>query len=125
MKLVVYRTICLVLLVLISIKSTGQVNEESRKFKSTTIGTQVWMVKNLDVVTFRNGDSIREVRSSEEWYWQVCAKNPLGVFMKMTSKLVNVMVNCIIGLQLLIQEVWRPMVGIYLLIRNGKCCIIL
>jgi hypothetical protein len=32
---------------------------------------------------------------------------------------------CIIGLQLLIQEVWRPMVGIFLQIGNGKCYIIL
>jgi uncharacterized protein (TIGR02145 family) len=32
-----------------------------------TIGTQVWMTKNLDVSTFRNGDLIPEVKTNEEW----------------------------------------------------------
>lgn len=31
------------------------------------IGTQVWSSKNLDVVTFRNGDTIAEIKSAEEW----------------------------------------------------------
>ncbi len=31
------------------------------------IGTQVWMSKNLDVSTFRNGEVIPEVNSKEEW----------------------------------------------------------
>jgi uncharacterized protein (TIGR02145 family) len=31
------------------------------------IGTQEWTNKNLDVVTFRNGDSIIETRSAEAW----------------------------------------------------------
>ncbi|MFA6570090.1 MAG: fibrobacter succinogenes major paralogous domain-containing protein [Bacteroidota bacterium] len=36
---------------------------------STTIilGTQVWTVKNLDVVRYRNGDIIPEVRDSAQW----------------------------------------------------------
>ena len=33
-----------------------------------TIGTQVWMTKNLDVATFRNGDPIPQAKTSdEEW----------------------------------------------------------
>ncbi len=32
-----------------------------------TIGTQVWMTKNLDVATFRNGDPIPEAKTHEEW----------------------------------------------------------
>jgi uncharacterized protein (TIGR02145 family) len=32
-----------------------------------TIGTQVWMIKNLDVSTFRNGDSIPEAKTEEAW----------------------------------------------------------
>lgn len=32
-----------------------------------TIGTQIWMTKNLDVDHYRNGDSIPEVRDSLEW----------------------------------------------------------
>jgi len=31
------------------------------------IGTQVWAIANLNVVTFRNGDTIPEARTNEEW----------------------------------------------------------
>ena len=37
------------------------------KWQPLTIGTQVWMLKNLDVDHYRNGDSIPEVRDSLEW----------------------------------------------------------
>ena len=35
--------------------------------QTVTIGTQVWITKNLDVSTFRNGDPIPEVKTEEEW----------------------------------------------------------
>ena len=35
--------------------------------QSVTIGTQVWMTKNLDVSRFRNGDLISEAKTYEEW----------------------------------------------------------
>lgn len=35
--------------------------------QTVTIGTQVWMTKNLDVATFRNGDPIPEAKTWEEW----------------------------------------------------------
>ena len=35
--------------------------------QTVTIGTQVWMTKNLDASTFRNGDSILQAKSEEEW----------------------------------------------------------
>jgi uncharacterized protein (TIGR02145 family) len=35
--------------------------------KSVVIGTQTWTSENLNVSTFRNGDPIPEVRSTEEW----------------------------------------------------------
>jgi len=35
--------------------------------QTVTIGTQVWMTKNLDVTTFRNGDPIPEAKTDEEW----------------------------------------------------------
>lgn len=31
------------------------------------IGTQIWITKNLDVHTFRNGDAILEATNKEEW----------------------------------------------------------
>jgi uncharacterized protein (TIGR02145 family) len=35
--------------------------------QTVTIGTQVWMNKNLDVATFRNGEPIPEAKTDEEW----------------------------------------------------------
>ena len=35
--------------------------------QSVTIGTQVWMTKNLVVTKFRNGDLIPEAKTNEEW----------------------------------------------------------
>jgi uncharacterized protein (TIGR02145 family) len=34
---------------------------------TVTIGTQVWMKKNLDVSTYRNGDTIPQVTDPQEW----------------------------------------------------------
>ncbi len=35
--------------------------------QSVTIGNQLWMNKNLDVSTFRNGDSIMQAKNEKEW----------------------------------------------------------
>jgi uncharacterized protein (TIGR02145 family) len=35
--------------------------------QTVTIGTQVWMTKNLDVSIFRNGDPIPQAKTNEEW----------------------------------------------------------
>ena len=35
--------------------------------KDIAIGTQIWTSKNLDVSTYRNGESIRHARTPEEW----------------------------------------------------------
>jgi len=37
------------------------------QWQPLTIGSQVWMLKNLNVDYYRNGDSIPEVRDSTEW----------------------------------------------------------
>jgi uncharacterized protein (TIGR02145 family) len=36
--------------------------------QTVTIGTQVWMTKNLNVDKFRNGDPIPQAKTNEEWY---------------------------------------------------------
>lgn len=36
-------------------------------FDEVSIGTQIWMRKNLNVDRFRNGDAIPEARTVEEW----------------------------------------------------------
>ena len=38
-----------------------------QSFESVTIGEQTWMVENLNVIAFRNGDEITEVTDQEEW----------------------------------------------------------
>jgi len=35
--------------------------------ESVKIGTQIWMSKNLDVSTYRNGDPIRHASTEQEW----------------------------------------------------------
>ena len=35
--------------------------------KEVKIGTQVWMAKNLDVATFRNGEPIPQAKTDKEW----------------------------------------------------------
>jgi uncharacterized protein (TIGR02145 family) len=41
-----------------------------------TIGNQIWMTKNLNVDTFRNGDTIPEAKSAEEWVKAIRSKQP-------------------------------------------------
>jgi uncharacterized protein (TIGR02145 family) len=42
-------------------------NPEPTNYESVTIGTQVWMAKNLDVDHYRNGDSIPQVTDATKW----------------------------------------------------------
>jgi uncharacterized protein (TIGR02145 family) len=51
----------------IMIFSNGYNIKAQSTIKSIKIGSQVWMVKNLDVSKFRNGDIIPEVKSVSDW----------------------------------------------------------
>ena len=42
-------------------------NTVAEVFPEVSIGTQVWMDKNLDISTFRNGDLIPQAKTDEEW----------------------------------------------------------
>jgi uncharacterized protein (TIGR02145 family) len=42
-------------------------DQDGNLFSSVRIGQQEWMAENLDVVTFRNGDSIPMAETEEEW----------------------------------------------------------
>jgi uncharacterized protein (TIGR02145 family) len=44
------------------------------------IGTQAWMTKNLEVTTFRNGDSIFHAKTIAEWEQAAKAKKPAWCF---------------------------------------------
>lgn len=49
-------------------KSTeGSASTEEVALREVTIGKQVWMTQNLNVDTFRNGDTIPEAKTDEEW----------------------------------------------------------
>jgi uncharacterized protein (TIGR02145 family) len=41
--------------------------KEQPDFDAVKIGDNSWMIKNLDVVTFKNGDTIPETKTKEEW----------------------------------------------------------
>jgi uncharacterized protein (TIGR02145 family) len=48
--------------------------------KDIKIGTQVWMSKNLDVDTFRNGNSILQAKDKEQWTYAFDNKTPAWCF---------------------------------------------
>ena len=60
-------TICIIAATAILLFSCGDGASNYTTFKDVKIGTQVWMDKNLDVTTFRNGDPIPEAKTNEEW----------------------------------------------------------
>ena len=41
--------------------------KQQPEFDTVKIGENSWMIKNLDVVTFKNGDTIPETKTKEEW----------------------------------------------------------
>ncbi len=45
-------------------------------YDSVKVGKEVWMQKNLDVITFRNGDSIFNAKTDKEWLWAAQNKMP-------------------------------------------------
>jgi uncharacterized protein (TIGR02145 family) len=47
--------------------NSGLTKAQSESIKSVKIGSQVWMLENLNVSNFRNGDPIPEATTNEEW----------------------------------------------------------
>ena len=52
----------------------------NRMYKEVKIGGQVWMAENLNVSRFRNGDSIQEARTTEEWIRAGIDKKPVWCY---------------------------------------------
>ena len=50
-----------------SYSSKEKIVDERDMFEEVVIGNQVWMVQNLNVEKFQNGDPITEAKSDEEW----------------------------------------------------------
>ncbi len=63
------------------------------------IGTQEWLVENLNVDRFRNGDLIQKRRHRKNGLHLERIANQLGVIMKMIMKKGENMVSCIIGMR--------------------------
>ncbi len=56
------------LVALILFTSTETATDQDRQiFKVVKIKTQIWMSENLNISTYRNGDSIPEVKNPAEW----------------------------------------------------------
>lgn len=66
----------LIVVALLIVVSAGFNKPKETTYPSVLIGTQAWMSENLDVVIFRNGDSIPEAKSSGEWASYEAAKEP-------------------------------------------------
>ncbi len=47
--------------------STTLRDNDGNRYKTARIGSQIWMTENLNVTHFRNGDTIQEAKSTEEW----------------------------------------------------------
>ncbi len=71
------KTFWFLLLVCI-VASTGFTppENEGEKLEEVMIGSQIWMKKNLEVSIFRNGDTISEAKSGEEWNKADIEKKP-------------------------------------------------
>lgn len=68
---------------LANVTDTTQLSDMSNNNKrndknngTVTIGSQVWMTKNLNVDKFRNGDPIPQAKSEEEWKVAIENKQP-------------------------------------------------
>ena len=48
-------------------KGTFTDTRDGKVYKTVVIGAKTWMAENLNVSTFRNGDTIPEVKNAEEW----------------------------------------------------------
>jgi len=49
-------------------KTDSQVTgKDGNEYKTITIGTQVWMLENLNVTHFRNGDAIPQEKDDDDW----------------------------------------------------------
>lgn len=83
-------------LVFIGCNSTGQEkktvisSKENPELISDTnfirIGNQLWARKNLNVSTFRNGDSIPEIKTNEEWIAICKAEKPAWCYFENDPK---------------------------------------
>ncbi|MCU0399633.1 MAG: fibrobacter succinogenes major paralogous domain-containing protein [Algoriphagus sp.] len=61
------KALILALLVLPFFAKSQVTDHEGRTYKTVKIGNQTWMAENLNVITYRNGDTIPAAYDEEEW----------------------------------------------------------
>jgi uncharacterized protein (TIGR02145 family) len=66
MKASIFSFTAVLALILFSSNESG-IKENIQSGKTIKIGSQEWMTENLDVDTYRNGDSIPQVKKPEDW----------------------------------------------------------
>ena len=71
--------------VAITATKANTVNKETDSVNEITIGKQIWMAKNLDVMYFRNGDPIPEVNDNNEWQLAFNKKAPAWCYFNYKS----------------------------------------
>ncbi len=64
-------------LLLVALVSFGQVtDQDDNTYKTIQIDSQIWMAENLNVSRFRNGDTIFEARSDDDWVYALKVEIP-------------------------------------------------
>jgi uncharacterized protein (TIGR02145 family) len=61
------KALILALLILPFFAKSQVTDHEGRTYKTVKIGNQTWMAENLNVITFRNGDTIATAYDEEDW----------------------------------------------------------
>lgn len=69
-----------------ALKSNGQSATEKKEVPSVKIGTQEWTAENLNVSTFRNGDTIAEIKNQKDWEAASRSKKPAWCYYKNNAK---------------------------------------
>jgi uncharacterized protein (TIGR02145 family) len=75
-KLLTIGSLIIACLTLSSWIKNSQVFNSNNNYPEVVIGNQIWMAENLNVITFRNGDTIREARTIDEWRAAASKKKP-------------------------------------------------
>lgn len=70
------RTMVLILVFFVFVVFTGAGDRGVEEYKSVKIGTQIWMVENLNIDHFRNGDPIPHASTTEAWVQAGKEKKP-------------------------------------------------
>jgi len=55
---------------------------DNSHYKTTQIGSQIWMTENLNVSTFSNGEPIPQAKTEEEWKKAGLEKKPVWCYSK-------------------------------------------